>query len=129
MDWKVTALVAAGGALGSVARFLVATSVTRGTHHIVGTLAVNVVGCFLIGLLLFGPLASHIGPSGRAFLAVGILGGFTTMSSFSYETIALFEAQKVNLAFTNIVATLFSCLAGTWLGRLVATAVRVPGAT
>ncbi len=119
MDWKLLVLIAGGGAIGSVARFLLAASITKGTHHILGTLAVNVLGCFVIGLLLFGPLSAQLGPSGRAFLAVGILGGFTTMSSFSYETIALFEAQKVNLALTNIAATLLACLTGTWLGRFV----------
>ncbi|HEX9816717.1 MAG TPA: fluoride efflux transporter CrcB [Candidatus Thermoplasmatota archaeon] len=123
MDWKLVVFVAGGGAVGSVARFLLAASITKGTHHIVGTLAVNVVGCFLIGLLLFGPLSAHVGPSGRAFLAVGILGGFTTMSSFSYETVALFEAQKVNLAITNIAATFVACLAGTWLGRFVGLSI------
>lgn len=119
MDWKVILLVAGGGALGSVARFLLAATITRGAHHVVGTLAVNVLGCFLIGFLLFGPFAGQLGPSGRAFLAVGILGGFTTMSSFSYETIALFEAQRINLAFANIGGTFLACLGATWLGRLL----------
>ena len=122
MDWKLVLLVAGGGALGSVARFLLAATITKGTHHVVGTLAVNVLGCFLIGLLLFGPLSAELGPSARAFLAVGILGGFTTMSSFSFETIALFEAQRPNLAFTSIAGTLIGCLGATWLGRFVGVA-------
>jgi fluoride exporter len=127
MDWKLVVLVAGGGAIGSVARFLLSTTVTRGSHHIVGTLSVNVLGCFLIGLVLFGPLASQLGPSGRAFVAVGVLGGFTTMSSFGYETIALFEAQKTNLALANIVATFTACLTGTWLGRLLGGTLGGPG--
>lgn len=123
MDVKILGLVALGGALGSVARFLVSGWASRIEPHIAGTIAVNVIGCFLIGLLLFSN-AAWMTPSVRALLTIGFLGGFTTMSSFSYETIALFEAQRVNLAFTNIALTFATCLGATWLGRAMALIVR-----
>jgi CrcB protein len=121
MNWRILALVAFGGAVGSVLRYLVASRIEP---HIAGTLAVNALGCFLIGILLFGGLqGGWLTPEARALLAVGVLGGFTTMSSFSYETVALFEAQQVNLGVSNIVLTLASCLLGTWAGRGLGVAV------
>src|SRR5690606_24275780 len=84
-------LIFAGGGIGAVARFLAAEwSVRRfGVHFPIGTLAVNVSGCFLIGLLSAGLLAG--GPGGahaglRHFLLTGVLGGYTTFSTFSLQT-------------------------------------------
>lgn len=121
-------LIGAGGAIGSVARYLLSVSFARSDFPW-GTLVVNALGCFLIGLLLFGGLnAGWLTPGGRAFLAVGILGGFTTMSSFTFETIGLFYAQRAPLALANVGTTLAACLGGTWLGHILAARLWPPGA-
>jgi len=78
---------------------------------------VNVTGCFLIGFLM-ASLSNRfaLNPGLRLFLTIGVLGGFTTYSTFSYETIVMLrEAQRL-AALSNITFTLLSCLTGTWLG-------------
>ena len=112
--------VAAGGALGSVLRYLASGFVQRfdlwGSFP-AGTLAVNLVGCAVLGLL--GGLSDSrflFGPSARLFVFIGILGGFTTFSTFSYETIVLIRGGEAMKAALNVGASLLLCLAGTWLG-------------
>jgi CrcB protein len=118
-------LVGAGGAVGSVARYLASGLVSRldlwGSFP-AGTLFVNLVGCTVLGLL--GGLSDArylIGPSGRLFLFIGVLGGFTTFSTFSYETLALLRGGEAFKAALNVGASLAFCLAGTWLGYGVAS--------
>ena len=98
-------LVAAGGAIGSVGRYVVAGAVERwlGIAFPYGTLAVNVVGSAVLGLLvgLFTSLFETT-PDLRLFLVVGILGGFTTFSAFSLDTIALFERGEAGRAILYI---------------------------
>ena len=102
-------LVAAGGALGSVGRYFVAGAVERwlgaaiGIGFPYGTLAVNVIGSAALGLLvgLFTSLFEST-PEIRLFLVIGILGGFTTFSAFSLDTIALFEKGEVGRAVLYI---------------------------
>jgi CrcB protein len=87
-------LVCAGGALGSGARYLVSTWAARalGADFPRGTLIVNVLGSFLLALLLgLAGTREAITPEARLFLGAGVLGGFTTYSSFNYETLALLE--------------------------------------
>jgi CrcB protein len=114
-----TLLVALGGLLGSVARYWLAGAVQRlnGSDFPVGTLTVNVLGSFAIGLVMALSLErGTLGPSVRMFLTVGFCGGFTTMSSFSYETVALFRDDQAMFAFSNIVASVVASLAATWIG-------------
>jgi CrcB protein len=118
-------LVGAGGAIGSALRYLASGLVQRldvwGSFP-AGTLAVNVVGCAVLGLL--GGLSDSrylLGPSARLFLFIGVLGGFTTFSTFSYETLALLRAGEAAKAALNVGASLLLCLAGTWLGYGVAS--------
>ncbi len=119
MDWRILGAVTVGGAIGSAARYLVAGAATKSDFPM-GTLVVNVAGCFLIGLLLFGGMeAGWLSPTGRAFLAVGVLGGFTTMSTFSYETLWLVQHAQWVAATVNVAATFGACLAAVWLGWLV----------
>ena len=113
-------LVGAGGAIGSVLRYVASGLVQRldfwGSFP-AGTLAVNVFGCAVLGLL--GGLSdsrSLFGPGARLFVFIGILGGFTTFSTFSYETLALIRAGEGMKAVLNVGASLLLCLAGTWLG-------------
>ena len=117
-----TLLVALGGLLGSVGRYWLAGAVQRinGTEFPVGTLTVNVLGSFVVGLIMAlsverGALAANT----RIFLTIGVCGGFTTMSTFSYETMALLRDGEVGLGLGNIGATLGACLSGAWLGQVV----------
>lgn len=102
-------LVLVGGALGAAARYLVSTWMARrfGTVFPWGTITVNIVGSFLIGVL--ATLADEVGalsPSVRIFLVVGVLGGFTTFSSFSLETLRLLEQGDAVRAGLNVLGNL-----------------------
>jgi CrcB protein len=115
-------LVCAGGAIGSGARYLVATWAARslgaGFPH--GTLLVNVSGSFLIGLL-FAASAGRAGADElRLLLGAGVLGGFTTYSSFNHETLALVEQGSLGLAAANVALTVFGCLAAGLAGLALA---------
>lgn len=116
-ELKLILLVAAGGAMGSVARYLVAGSLNNGTFPW-GTALVNISGCFAIGFIFFFAVAQGA-PSAelRAFAIIGILGGFTTMSSFSFETVALWDGGEAALAAVNVLFSVGLCLIGTALGR------------
>ena len=116
-------LIMLGGAFGSVCRYVVqglGQKAVNGTFP-VGTLIVNVVGCFLIGVLnmLFtGPLP--IRPELRIGLLVGVLGGFTTFSSFGWETFALANEGQSFAAVLNTVLSLTLGLAAVWAGYRLA---------
>lgn len=109
-----------GGFIGSAGRYLIGGWV-HGlmplTTFPVGTLVVNVSGCFLIGLL--GGLVESrqmFGPDLRVFLLIGVLGGFTTFSSFAYETLALARDAEFARALLNIAAQLLLGLGAAWFG-------------
>jgi CrcB protein len=118
-------LVCAGGALGSGARFLVSTWAARalGADFPRGTLLVNVAGSFVLALVFALPVG-WISAEARLFLGAGVLGGFTTYSSFNYETLALLERGSAVLALANLALTVVLCLvagiAGLALGRSLA---------
>lgn len=99
-------LVLAGGALGSLARYA-ASGLTykyfSGAFPL-GTLAVNLAGSFLIGLLWGLWETSNISTSMKTFVFIGILGGFTTFSAYSMETLGLFRGGEIKLALVNIFA-------------------------
>jgi len=110
---KVYLMVAAGGALGSVVRFWLATLVaSRGAQAFWGTLLVNVVGSLLIGIIA----SMRGGDFTRHFWIVGVMGGFTTFSSFSLQTLELFQKGHVGLAAANIGLSVLVCLAAVWIG-------------
>ncbi len=116
-------LVCAGGALGSGARYLVGTwtASTFGTGFPWGTLAVNLSGSFLISAILYlGLEVGSVGPELRLFLAVGVMGGFTTYSSFNHETISLAQRGQWGLAATYVGVTLVGAWAAGLGGLLVA---------
>jgi CrcB protein len=112
-------LVAAGGAAGSVARYLMASGIqtSTGWEFPIGTVLVNILGCFLIGIL-YVLLVARPDPRHelRALLMVGVMGGFTTFSSFSLETVILAMNGNYAGATLNVVISVFSCLVGTTLG-------------
>ncbi len=116
-------IVGAGGFLGAIARYLLggaAQRVSGGTFPL-GTLAVNVLGCLLIGVLMYAienrPL---LDPRTRLFAVIGFLGAFTTFSAFGHETIALIRDGEWALALLNAGANLFLCLGAVILGRFAA---------
>ena len=120
--------VALGGALGSVARYACSVGAARwlGSAFPWGTLFVNVAGSFAIGLLAALVAADGrpaLGTDARAFILVGILGGFTTFSSFSLETLSLARTGALGAATANVGLSVLSCLAAVWLGFLVASAI------
>ena len=116
MPWLA---VAAGGALGALARYGSVRLMTAwlGPAFPYGTLAVNVLGSGVAGCLFVHLIESgHGGESLRGLLIVGFLGAFTTFSAFSVETLRLFEAGHAALAALNVVANLLLCLGGAALG-------------
>jgi CrcB protein len=121
-------LVCAGGAIGSGARYLVGSWAVAawGTGFPWGTLAVNLTGSFLISVIMYlGLEVGAVGPDLRMFLAVGVLGGFTTYSSFNHETLALAQRGQWGLAAGYVGATLLGAwvagLAGLLLAQFVAS--------
>ena len=117
--------VGAGGAIGSVLRYLASGFVQRldfwGSFP-GGTLAVNLIGCTVLGLLAGLSDSRYLFGSGaRLLVFIGVLGGFTTFSTFSYETLALIRTGEAAKAALNVSASLLLCLAGTWLGYGVAS--------
>lgn len=120
-------LVAAGGALGSGARHLVNLATLRllGPNFPWGTLAVNLVGCFAMGIMI-EVIARSFGASQelRLFLATGVLGGFTTFSAFSLDAAVLWERGAHFLAAIyvggTLAGTLCAIFAGLWLARSLA---------
>jgi fluoride exporter len=112
-------LVAAGGALGSTLRYLVATAALAwlGPAFPWGTLVVNLVGAFLIGLAQqLATEALVLSEEMRLCLVTGVLGGLTTYSAFSYETVRLFEAGAAWQGWLNVVLTTAACLALCFAG-------------
>ncbi len=115
--------IAIGGALGSVLRYGLSTWVHSyaGRGFPYGTLAVNVFGCLAMGIL-FVLLVERMGESAvwRAGLLIGVLGGFTTFSTFSIETFNLIEQGAMAKAAGNMAASLVLSIGATWLGVILA---------
>lgn len=112
-------LVAIGGAIGSVARYGVGALAVQllGPGFPWGTLLVNLSGSFLIALIMHVALTgSAISVDLRIFLTTGIVGGFTTYSTFNYETLALLNQRAYGLAGLNLAATVLGCLLTGVLG-------------
>ncbi|MEK6770183.1 MAG: fluoride efflux transporter CrcB [Pseudomonadota bacterium] len=114
--------VAIGGALGSLLRFWMSTWVHSfaGRGFPYGTLAVNVLGCLAIGVL-FVIFTERLSDNAvlRAGILIGVLGGFTTFSSFSIETFSLVEQGEHLKALTNAAASLVLCVGATWIGVIL----------
>lgn len=133
-ELSAAGLVALGGGAGALLRYGVGLVMVAafGTRLPLGTLVVNVVGCFVAGLLVgrFVPmhaavaqgasLASAVPTSTRLFVLVGFLGGLTTFSAFSLETVELARRGSVGLAGLNVVANVVFGLLAAWVGMRVA---------
>ena len=119
-------LVAAGGSIGAVSRYLISVWASQkiGQSFPYGTLIANVAGCFMIGAFM-AIAVERLGISAqwRLFFTVGFVGGLTTFSSFSYETFKLVDEAGFHMAMANILANMAAGFFATWagisLGRLV----------
>lgn len=113
--------------MGAVCRYLLGQAVSSSIKHPFSTLLINFIGALLMGLITefsfkIAPIPANI----IAFLTVGILGGFTTFSTFSLETVNLIESGRVMLSLTNAVASVVLCVLGVYLGKLlIRTAVKI----
>ncbi|MFM7180848.1 MAG: fluoride efflux transporter CrcB [Verrucomicrobiales bacterium] len=121
--------VMAGGAVGVGLRVFLSGWIAAkfGEAFPWGTLVVNVSGCLVIGFFtgISGPEGMLLtSPLTRQVVAIGLLGGFTTYSSFSLQTINLFSNGQILYGLGNIFLTLLLCLAGTWLGLILAASLQ-----
>ncbi len=118
-------LVAIGGAIGAAARYLAGLWIADrfGAGFPWGTFFVNVTGSFLIGIVLVLIERGTLPGEARLFLAVGILGGYTTFSSFSYETLQLLNGGDIRPVLLNAFGQLFVGLLGVYLGVVLARAL------
>ena len=124
--WQAFAAVAVGGAIGALARWGVDRLVEAGGRHPVSaTLLVNLVGCFLMGVLVSYVL-SHPARHGlwRPFLGVGVLGGFTTFSAFAVDTVVLVRDGDAAWALAYLLASVAGSLASVWVGFAVGRTLR-----
>lgn len=115
-------LICFGGAIGTGARYLTALAAARwfGSEFPYGTLIVNLVGAFIIGLIQqLGTEALLIPDNVRLFVTTGMMGGLTTYSTFSYETVRLMESNAWAHAWINIIVTTVFCLSLCFLGIVV----------
>lgn len=116
-------LIGTGGFLGSVLRYWTSVNSYRifGEKFPYGTFVVNVLGCLLIGFIAeISENRFLINPEIRTFLMIGFLGGYTTFSTFGYETFMLLQDKDYFTALTNIFLSVIVCLASVWIGSIIA---------
>ncbi len=115
--------VGVGGCIGAVLRYLISSKIGEAQIPL-GTLFVNVLGGFLIGMIMEICISTEfVSPNMRLFLTTGVLGGLTTFSTFSYETVQLFSNGDMKHGILNICLNLLLCLGGVLLGQYVAVKV------
>jgi CrcB protein len=117
-------IIGMGGGIGSILRFLLSSGVQERLHNATfpfGTIAVNVSGCLVIGMLSFlSDVKGIINSEMRAFLFIGLLGGFTTFSTFGNETVNLIRGGEYLQGLINAAGQLFFGIAAVIAGRLIA---------
>lgn len=119
-------LVGLGGFVGTLARYWLSGVVARryGETFPFGTLAVNALGCLVIGFLFYLFYERALGgPTARTVVFIGLLGGFTTFSSFGLQTFTLLRDGEMLLALANVAASNVVCLVLVWLGYTLARAI------
>ena len=120
-------MIGMGGFLGAVSRHFVAglaQKISNNPFFPYGTITVNIIGCFFIGLIAaLVHEKGYFGPNARLFIMVGLLGGFTTFSTFSNETFSLIGDGQLLSAAVNVIASIVLGLFGVWLGYYVANLI------
>ncbi|MFK5984847.1 MAG: fluoride efflux transporter CrcB [Pseudomonadota bacterium] len=123
---KELLIIAGGGAVGAMFRYVLSNSIYSlfGRAFPYGTLGVNFIGSFFIGV--FFVLLSEkmtMGSDVRSFILIGLLGAFTTFSTFSLETLLLIQQGQLTKALLNIILSVLLCLFATWLGIILARGI------
>ena len=114
-------LVASGGALGAVLRYLL-TNISKSlfASNIYGTISVNILGSFLIGYFITSNLGNNLSENFiKFFIIIGLLGSLTTFSAFSYEVLDLINSKKYFNSFAYIFISIFICIMSAYLGTLL----------
>jgi len=120
---KEILLVGLGGFLGAIGRYKLGGYIlhqTAGWRYPISTFTINIVGCFLMGILAGLAEKGRFGQELRMFVVPGLLGGFTTFSAFAYEGIFLIRAGHAQIALAYMVASVSCGLAGVWFGMKLA---------
>ena len=119
--------VGLGGFLGSIGRYLLSGYIqhlVKNTEFPYGTLAVNLIGCLFIGFLSqWVETRGFLSPEARLFVFVGLLGGFTTFSTFGNETMNLWQAGNSAAVFANVAVHVGLGLGAAWLGHVIACGI------
>jgi len=117
--------IGAGGFIGAVSRFLLSRYVNNLLPSFpFGTLSVNIIGSFILGFIIYSvSLGRNISPEMRDFITIGMLGGFTTMSAFAYESFRLMELNQMMLFALNIALNVILCIAAVYAGKELAVLI------
>ena len=119
-------LIAAGGALGSIARYWVGSTISgrMGTRFPYGTFVINITACIIIGFsLTYLGKRAGLSPAWRFFISVGFVGAYSTFSTYEWETLSTLRAGAFALASLYAIGSLILGLAAVWCGALLAEAI------
>lgn len=118
MNYIVFIVIGVGGALGAMARYALSTFIYQKYAHTFpwGTFLVNILGCFLLGIVYVLGVKYFSSSNIRLFIMVGFLGAFTTFSAFSIETLNIIKAGQIKIALSYGFGSLFFCLIAVWMG-------------
>ena len=114
-------LVATGGALGAILRYLL-TNISKSMFAtgVYGTISVNILGSFLIGYFITSNVGNNLSENFvKFFLIIGLLGSFTTFSAFSYDVVELINSKKYISSFIYVFISIFICVISAYLGTLL----------
>ena len=127
MQLSIPLAVGIGGCAGALFRFYISTAVSRAVGHelaFLGTLAVNLIGCFLIGVLAVVTIrTAHLSPYAQKLLITGVLGSLTTFSTFAVDSLNLLQEGRLGTAMGNVLMNVVAGMLLVWLGMLVAGTV------
>ncbi|HMQ78299.1 MAG TPA: fluoride efflux transporter CrcB [Ignavibacteria bacterium] len=114
--------IGVGGFIGAVSRYLVSRYINNLLPSFpFGTLTVNIIGSFVLGFIIYSvSLGRNISPEMRDFITIGMLGGFTTMSAFAYESFRLMELNQMMLFALNLALNVILCVAAVYAGKELA---------
>lgn len=117
--------IGVGGFIGAVSRYLLSRYINNLLPSFpFGTLAVNILGSFILGFIIYSvSLGRNISPEMRDFIIIGMLGGFTTMSAFAYESFRLMELNQMMLFALNIALNVILCIAAVYAGKELAVMI------